>query len=117
MTVFNVEPITAPIGDTIPMEYEFINDDGTIPDLSEYTGYYVLSPYGFEDTNILSHEMTLADGTVNIFSVALSTTDTNALEEGVYTSKIILSDGTNYYKKARGTLSILKDSDTVEVGE
>ena len=56
MTVFNVEPITAPIGDTIPMEYEFINDDGTIPDLSEYTGYYVLSPYGFEDiqTQMLS---------------------------------------------------------------
>ena len=76
---------------------------------------YVVSPYGFEDTNVLSVEMTLVEDTVNIFAVTLSSDDTIGLDEGTYTVKIVLSDGTNYFKKARGVLNILKDSDTVEV--
>lgn len=117
MTVFTIEPVTVPAGDTVAMQFEFINDNGTIPNLSEYTGYYVLSYYGFEDENVLSVEMALVENTTNIFSVTLYSDDTINLEEGVYTVKIVLSDGSNYFKKARGVLNILKDSDSVEVGE
>ena len=102
-------------GDTIALSFEFINDNGTIPDFSEYSAYYVLSPYGFEDTNVLSLSMTLESNTTNKFSVQIESDDSIALDEGAYTAKVILSDGSNYFKKARGNFNILKDSSSVGV--
>lgn len=116
MTVYQVEPITIPAGDTIALELEFINSNGTIPDFSDYTAYYILSPYGFEDVNVLSKTMTLEDGTTNSFSVTLDSDDTIALDEGAYTAKIVLSDGSNYFKKARGVFNIVKDSSSMSIG-
>lgn len=110
MTIFTLEPITIAAGDTIALSFEFVNDNGTIPDFSDYEAHYVLSPFGFEDTNVLSLDMTLESNTTNKFSVTLESEDSIALEEGAYTAKVILSDGSNYFKKARGTFNILKDS-------
>lgn len=115
MTIFQVEPVTIPVGDTISLQFGFINEDGTIPDFSDYTGYYILSPYGFEDTNVLSKSMSLVTDTQNEFSVVIDSDDTSELEEGTYTAKIVLSDGSNYFKKARGIFNIIKDIASVEV--
>lgn len=116
MTIFQVEPITIAIGDTIAVQFGFVNDDGTIPDFSEYFCYYVISPYGFEDTNIFSKEMSLVSETQNEFAVTLDTEDTSNFEAGAYTAKIVLSDGSNYFKKARGNFNVIKDTSSVEVG-
>lgn len=116
MTLFQLEPITIPAGDTVAMEYEFVLKDGSVPDYSTYTAYYVLSQYGFEDSNILSESMILKQDTTNVFSVTLDSETTAELEPGTYTAKIVLSDGTNYFKKARGVFNVVKDTDGVGVG-
>ena len=116
MTLFQLEPITIPAGDSVALQFEFVNSNGTIPDFSDYNCYYVLSPYGFEDTNALSKEMTLVSDTTNQFKAELYSDDTYELEPGTYTAKIVLSDGTNYFKKARGVFNVVKDTDGVGVG-
>lgn len=114
MTIQPIEPMTLAYGDSQNAEFEFTNSDGTTPDLSDYNAYYVLSPYGFEDVNVVSKAMTLLDGTTNVFVAQLESEDT-AIEPGAYTVKIILELDGNYYKKARGTLDIKKDTLGVEV--
>ena len=116
MTVFQLEPITAPAGHCVPIKLEFLNDNGTVPDYSEYSCYYVLSQYGFEDTNVLSKTMILAQDTTNVFTTTVDSDDTSSLEEGAYTAKVILDDGSNYFKVARGSFNVLKDSNSVSVG-
>lgn len=115
MTIYQIKPITIAAGDCVPMKYNFVNADGTTPDLTEFTGYFVLSPYGFENENKLKKEMTLVTDSTCVYTVNLTTEDTIALEEGAYTSKIILECDGNYYKKARGVFNVLKDSEDVEV--
>ena len=115
MTIYTVEPVTIAAGDSIAMQFVFENSDGSTPDFTGYNGYYVLSPYGFEEENILSVNMTIASGTTNIFKVSLMSEDTISLPDGAYTAKIILENEGNYFKKARGVFNVVKDSDTVDV--
>lgn len=111
MTIQKIRDDTICRGSCYNPQFTFINEDRSIPDYSEYTGYYILSPYGYEDENILSITMELTD--TNIFTAILNSEDTD-LEEGTYTVKIVLVDNDgNQYKPCRGTLSILKD--TLEV--
>lgn len=115
MTIYQIEPVTIAAGDSLAMQFEFVNSNNTIPDFTDYNAYYVLSPYGFEDENALSKAMELADDSKNIFKVMLNSDDTFGLEYGTYTVKIILENEGNYYKKARGIFNIKKDNNTVEV--
>lgn len=113
MTIFQIEPCTIAAGDSVPMQFDFVYKDGTLPDFTDYRGYYVLSPYGFENTNVLSKEMT-PKGTTG-WTVDLYSEDTASLQEGTYTAKVILEHEGEYYKKARGVFNVVKDTDTVEV--
>jgi len=115
MTIYQIEPATIAAGDSLAMQFEFVNSNNSIPDFTDYNAYYVLSPYGFEDENVLSKSMSLADGSTNVFRVTLSSDDTSSLDFGTYTAKIILENEGNYYKKARGVFNVEKDSNTVEV--
>lgn len=112
--MYQLKPKTIPLGDTLELEYTFINEDGTIPDFSEYDCFYVVSQYGFEDINQLSKTMALKSETTNTFTVTLYSLDTIGLGEGTFTVKVVLVNDGNYYKKARGVLNILKDSETEE---
>lgn len=114
MTVFQIESVTIPAGDCVSFEFEFENSDKSIPNLSDYKAMYVLSPYGIEEENVLSKSMTLKAETQNVFRVTLTTNDTIDLE-GAYAVKLVLIKGSNHFKKARGVLNVLKDSDGVEV--
>lgn len=105
---------TVPQGDSISMQYDFVYSNKTIPDFTDYTVYYILSPFGFEDENVLSKAMTIASGTTNTFRVTLGSEDTKNLL-GTYTAKIVLEYEGNYYKKARGVFNVVKDSDGIEV--
>ena len=115
MTLFQLEPITTVVGAAVPLEFQFVLKDGTVPDYSTYTAYYVLSQYGFEDTNILSETMSLKQDTTNVFTLTLDSDTMGAIEPGTYTAKIVMYDGTNYFKNARGVFNVLKDSVSVEV--
>lgn len=115
MTLFQLEPITTVVGAAVPLEFQFVLKDGTVPDYSTYTAYYVLSQYGFEDTNILSETMSLKQDTTNVFTLTLDSEMMADIEPGTYTAKIVMFDGTNYFKNARGVFNVLKDSISVEV--
>lgn len=115
MTLFQLEPITTVVGAAVPLEFQFVLKDGTVPDYSTYTAYYVLSQYGFEDTNILSETMSLKQDTTNVFTLTLDSDTMGTIEPGTYTAKIVMFDGTNYFKNARGVFNVLKDSVSVEV--
>ena len=112
--IYQMRAETVPQGDSISMQYDFVYSNKTIPDFTDYTVYYVLSPFGFEDENVLSKAMTIASGTTNVFRVTLSSEDTKNLL-GTYTAKIVLEYEGNYYKKARGVFNVVKDSDGIEV--
>lgn len=47
MNIFQIESVTAPVGDTIPMKFIFVNADGTIPDYTNYTVRYIPFPVWF----------------------------------------------------------------------
>ena len=112
--IYQMRSETVPQGDSISMQYDFVYSNKTIPDFTDYTVYYVLSPFGFEDENVLSKAMTIASGTTNVFRVTLSSEDTKNLL-GTYTAKIVLEYEGNYYKKARGVFNVVKDSDGIDV--
>lgn len=112
--MYQLKPKTIPLGDTLELEYTFINEDGTIPDFNDFECFYVVSQYGFEDINLISKSMSLSSGTTNTFTVTLESTDTISLGEGTFTVKVILVNENTYLKKARGVLNILKDSETAE---
>lgn len=113
MNVYQLEPITVCKGSSLNPEFIFVNKDNSIPDYSEYHAYFILSPYGFEDENILSIEMDKVEK--NKFVAIINTTYTEDIEEGTYTIKVVLVDKNgNQYRYARGILNILKD--TKEVG-
>ena len=113
MTIQQLKPITIARGSSIHPAFAFVNQDKTIPDLSEFKGKFILSHYGFEDDNAFSFDMDRYD--INKFSVALDTVYTKEFEEGTYTSKVVLIDNdNNQYKYARGVFNVLKD--TVEEG-
>ena len=81
MTLFQLEPITTVVGAAVPLEFQFVLKDGTVPDYSTYTAYYVLSQYGFEDTNILSETMSLKQDTTNVFTLTLDSDTMGAIED------------------------------------
>lgn len=113
MTIQQLEPITIARGGVANPSFTFENSDHSIPDLSNYEGYYILSPYGFEDENVLSIEMNKED--INKFTAIIDTADSKELEEGTYTVKVVLVDEDgNQYRYARGIFNVLKD--TPEVG-
>lgn len=113
MTIQQLKPITIARGASINPSFRFVNQDNTIPDFSNFEGYYVLSPYGFEDENVYSVLMNRDD--INKFTATLDTLDTKDFDEGTYTAKVILVDEDgNQYKYARGVFNVLKD--TAEVG-
>lgn len=115
MTIYQIESVTIPMGDSVSMQFEFVNSDGQVPDFSDYNAYYVLSPYGFENENALSKQMTISSGTTNVFRVSLTSEDTTSIDEGAYTAKVILEYDGSYYKKARGVFNLVKDCSSVEV--
>lgn len=111
MTIQKIEDVTIARGSCYNPQFIFINEDGTIPDYTGYSGYYILSVYGLEDENVISITMELTD--TNIFTAMLNSADTD-IEPGTYTAKIILVDENgNQYKPCRGVISILND--TMEV--
>ena len=57
MTVYTIEPVTVPAGDTVGMQYEFINDNGTIPDLSELTGLEQIASLMLLDKEAISLQL------------------------------------------------------------
>lgn len=112
MTLQRIEDITIARGSCYNPTFEFVNEDGSIPDYGNYSGYYILSVYGFEDENVLSIPMDMIS--TNIFTAMLNSADTD-IEEGTYAVKIVLVDENgNQYKPARGVLNILKDTMEVE---
>ena len=115
MTIFQIEPVTIAQGDATSMQYEFEYQNKTIPDLTDYTCYYLLSPFSFEEENVLKKVMSAVPNTTNAYRVTLSSEETAALEAGTYTAKIVLEHEGNYYKKARGVFNVLKDSIGIEV--
>lgn len=112
--MFQIKPKTIAKGDTLELEYSFFDEEKQPVDLSSFTGYYIVSEYGFEDIDKLTKTMTLKTDTTNTFTVTLYSFDTIGLGEGTFTVKVVFVSEGNYYKKARGVLNILKDSETVE---
>lgn len=114
MTIQQLEPITIARGAAVNPSFTLVNQDGTIPDFSECTGYYILSQYGFEDENVLA--VTMYKEEKNKFIARLDTAITKELEEGTYTAKIVIEDGSgNQYKFARNVFNVLKDTAEVDV--
>lgn len=114
MTVQRLEDVTIARGSCFNPRFVFENADKTIPDYSDYTAYFILSQYGFEDENVYSQQMQAEDK--NIFFAILNTSDTAELIDETYTMKIVLVDENgNQYKYARGVLSVLNDTKQLEV--
>lgn len=112
MTIQRIDDVTIARGSCYNPQFVFVNEDGSIPDYTGYSGYYILSVYGFEDENVVSITMDLTD--TNIFTAMLNS-DSTDLEPGTYASKVVLVDTNgNQYKPCRGVVNILKD--TMEVG-
>ena len=86
-------------------------------DIDGYSGYYILSQYGFEEDNIFSKEMSKLRGASNVFTVTLSSSDTLNLEEGTYTAKIVFENDGEYYKRARGVFNVHKDNNIMSKTE
>lgn len=108
MQIQKLEPITIAAGDCVKLQFEFVSDMNL--DYSQFTGYYLLSYYDNEDVNELSRVMT---GKGNIFEIELSSTDTINLC-GTYTAKVVLMDESEqYYKRARGTFVVQKDTNNL----
>lgn len=108
MAITEIKSKTIAAGDTLPLQFEFINSDGTTPDYTGYNGYYILSPFGFEDENVYSKRMNMV--TSNSFECVIPSQDTIKLEPGTYTVKLVLEKLGNYEKRARGILDIKKDT-------
>lgn len=115
MNIFQIESVTAPVGDTVPMKFIFVNADGTIPDYTNYTVRYILSPYGFENENAYSKIMSRDAEENNVFYVTLTSAETSYIEPGAYTAKIVLEHRGNYYKKARGIFNLVLDTEETKV--
>ena len=111
MTIQRIDDVTIARGSCYNPQFIFVNEDDTIPDYTGYSGYYILSVYGFEDENVVSITMELTD--TNIFTALLNSSDTD-IEPGTYSAKVVLVDENgNQYKPCRGVVSILND--TMEV--
>lgn len=109
---------TIAAGDNVRFEYEFFNEDGTPTDLtggsfSNYQGYFILSEIGNESINVFSKEMSLKIGTLNTLTCDLSSTDTIDLPRHSLSVKIVIKSGDEFYKKARGIITILDDTNEV----
>ena len=122
MNIHQCEPITIARGSALTPVYIFMNADGTKPDYSEFEAKFILSPYGFENENILSIDMHLdaydEDGVMskdrNRFLVHLNSDVTGNLPDGTYTVKVVLKDKYgNLYKYARGVFNVLKDTNAL----
>lgn len=113
MTIQRIDDVTIARGSCYNPQFVFVNEDGSIPDYTGYSGYYILSVYGFEDENVVSITMELTD--TNIFTALLNSSDTD-IEPGTYSAKVVLVDENgNQYKYARGVLNILKDTMEVSI--
>lgn len=113
MTIQRIDDVTIARGSCYNPQFIFVNEDGTIPDYTGYSGYYILSVYGFEDENVVSITMELTD--TNIFTALLNSSDTD-IEPGTYSAKVVLVDENgNQYKYARGVVSILNDTMEVSI--
>lgn len=109
--IYDLGELVIAKGDTFNLKFVFKNEDNTIPDYSGFEGYYILSEMGYEDSNILSLQMSLQSGTTNVFTLNVVTEDTQDLDARSYTAKVVLKDeNDNLYKKARGVLTVKEDS-------
>lgn len=115
MTIQQIEPVTIARGDCVSMQFEIVGSANEAINVSEYNAYYILSPYSFEDENVLWKDMSLVSGSNNIIRVTLLSSETATLEEGTYTAKIVLEHEGNFYKKARGVFNVQKDTDIMGV--
>lgn len=112
MNVFEFEPLTIPVGGSYRQKFNIVNKSQT-SDYSKFSGVYLLSPYGFEDTNVLSIPL---EKNGDSFVANINSNDTVDLEAGCYTVKLVFTDENgNVYKPARGILNLLRDSKTNEV--
>jgi hypothetical protein len=112
MQIYTLPNETIAQGDTLSMEFEFVDMSGLPINIADFEVYYILSPYGCEEDNALVLRMTNVNE--NTFKYELTTEDTSDLL-GTYTAKIVLLHSEKYYKKARGILNVLKDSNGIEV--
>ncbi len=107
-------------GDNVSFEFEFFYEDGSPIDLTggEFVtcqGYLVLSEIGVESENIASFEMELKDNSINTMTCTLSSEDTISLPTRSMTMKPVIQVEDDYYKKARGILTVLADTNEVTV--
>lgn len=114
MNLYQLDPVTIAKGASANLVYVFENKDKSAVDYSTHEGYFILSQYGFEDENVFSTSMNIEGN--DTFVAILDTADTEDIEEGTYTIKIVLVDENgNQYKYARGILNVLKDTSEIEV--
>lgn len=112
MTVYQLESITICKGSALNPVFTFYNKDGSKPNYNGFDAWFILSRYGFEDENVFSKMMTLTED--NKFEVLLNTSDTDFLEAGAYTMKLVLVDESdNQHKFARGVFNVLLDTTEV----
>lgn len=113
MTIAKIESCTISAGDSLPVEIKIRTKDDPEIDLSEYECYFILSEYGFEDSNILVKRMNKKSSVPNVFVTTLLSAETINLEPGTYTSKVVLKHGDELLKKARGIFDVKKDTNSL----
>ena len=94
---------------TIEVEYLDMIGNTTLPaDITSYSCYFVLYPYGQEDYITFQKQCSLTPGTVSKMSVLLTNEDTSEWQ-GAFTFEFVLKDTNgDYIKNNRGTLHVLK---------
>lgn len=107
-------------GDNISFEFEFFYEDGSPVDLTSDNfvlcqGYLILSELGVETENIASFKMELKEETINTMICKLSSHDTINLPTRSMTMKPVIQADNEYYKKARGILTVLADTNEVTI--
>lgn len=112
MEIQELQTITIASGDCLKLEFDVLCD--VAEDISNFTGYFILSPYDEESTNEYVTRMSRVNN--NIFQAEISSDDSINLC-GNYTAKIVFEDeGGQLYKKARCLFVVKPDTNSLVVG-
>lgn len=110
-TVTKLEDLEILQGGAVTIEVEYLDMIGntTLPaDITSYSCYFVLYPYGQEDYITFQKQCSLTPGTVSKMLVLLTNEDSNDWH-GAFTFEFVLKDLNNkYIKNTRGILHVLK---------
>lgn len=109
MEIQELQTITIASGDCLKLQFDVLYD--ATEDISDFTGYLILSPYGEEAINEYTNTMTKINN--NVFQAEIPSSDSINLC-GNYTMKIVFEDESGQlYKKARGLFVVKEDTNEI----